>query len=117
VPPAGSLPVLLLIELLAQLLVQELTLVVVANRMIRVREPGQLQLLRVDATTHQQITQSSRILEVHVVVAGAVLNEEGSSKLLKTGHIMHRRLGVAVGVEFGRLHVTLGVHGIVERPA
>lgn len=116
VAAAGAGSLLLLKQLLAQLLVHKRALRVVADAVVRVGEPGHLELLWADAVSHQQISESGSVLKVNIVIAGSVLNQEATGNLLEAVRVVHRRLVVSSSVERGCLHVSLGVHGVVEAP-
>ncbi|KAL2287132.1 hypothetical protein FJTKL_06133 [Diaporthe vaccinii] len=108
--------VLLFPEPLGQRLVQEDSIAIVPNIVIRVAKDHRVELLRADSLAHQVVGQHSSILEVHIVVADAVGDLEATSNVLEALRLPHRRGVVPSRIQLRRLHVTLRVHGVVEAP-
>lgn len=68
-----------------------------------------------DAGLIKLVKQLQRVLEMHIVVAVAVHDKE-LHVLTEGSHVADSRIVIAARVVLRCVHVSLGVHGIVEAP-
>ena len=60
------------------------------NVMVRVSEPLHAHLLRTHALINQRVSKHSRVLEMHIVVAGSMLDEEAAGNVFESGGLGYR---------------------------
>ena len=81
--------------------------------MIRISKPHCSHLLWPDPGANEQVDERGRVLKVHVVVAGAVLDEDAAGDVGEACGVVHGGGGVGGREEF---HVAFGVDCVVEAP-
>jgi len=111
-----DLPVLLVVQQAAEVLVQVHVRAVVSDAVVAVGVDPPVHLLGADAVADQQVDERRRVLVVDVVVAETVLDAEAAGHVLEALGVADCGAFVAVGVGLWRAHVALRVHGVVESP-
>lgn len=89
---------------------------IIHNAVIAIRQRRHLQLRRTDPSPDQSIHQGRSILVVHVIIPCAVRYCECTRKIEEACGVPHGGLVVPGLVVRERLHVALGVEGVVEAP-
>ena len=60
------------------------------NAMIRVGKPLHAHLLRTQALINQRVNKRGRVLEMYIIIAGSVLDEEAAGNVLESGGFGYR---------------------------
>ena len=110
------LPSFLQPEISRHLLVNQSRRAMEIDVMITICEPLNMELLRADLPHSQSVDQDGRVLEMHIVVSSSVLDEEAPTYVLETSRLADRSGVVTCFIGGEQLHVSLGIHGVVESP-